>query len=107
MERRVALLTWEAGEVFRRERLVEREEREPPPRVQPPDDPREPAAQPATPVEEDTERGTRSDSLVDQTSGGTPLHRCAMNWWLWIPLFALTAARISLLLADRILGLAA
>lgn len=30
-----------------------------------------------------------------------------MDWWLWIPLFALTAAPITLLLADRILGLPA
>ena len=30
-----------------------------------------------------------------------------MNWWLWIPLFALTAGPITLLLADRILGVPA
>jgi len=30
-----------------------------------------------------------------------------MNWWLWIPLFALTAGPITLLLADRILGIPA
>jgi hypothetical protein len=30
-----------------------------------------------------------------------------MNWWLWVPLFALTAGPITLLLADRILGVPA